>query len=218
MNASQIRIELQAILTGCEVLTHRDSEGDEHVDYILTCGTGETSFSLGHQCFAYLAPDVEAWLVAWEDGTASYATDGDDNHAEPYTSFCEDCEPESDRDLARKLAKDGLRLTEPGTCKPVLDDGEYVDARDGTRALTDEERAAIKANARGEDVWCDGSREALEVAQGACDKTEEWNEAAREEAAQLAENAWSASRLDAEQDADLVIYRDDGSGRYVEEK
>lgn len=60
------------------------------------------------------------------------------------------------------------------------------------RALTDEERAAIRENARGEYVYCGDDASALTIARGACDRDEEWSEDARREAIEIARAAWVA--------------------------
>jgi hypothetical protein len=63
------------------------------------------------------------------------------------------------------------------------------------RALTDDERAAIRANARGEYVFCGDDDSAEQIARGACDDTD-WSDDARVEAIQIARAAWDASRAE----------------------
>lgn len=85
--------------------------------YYVTTGTGEMGFGSklgGSAAFAYVASDVDA--IDEEDAD--------------YTRFCELVDAGTDRDLALTCAVEGLRLTEGGSCSPVLTDAEYLAARD----------------------------------------------------------------------------------------
>lgn len=62
------------------------------------------------------------------------------------------------------------------------------------RALTDDERARIRANASGEYVFCSDDASAEQIARAACDADAEWSEDARLEAIRIARAAWDASR------------------------
>lgn len=62
------------------------------------------------------------------------------------------------------------------------------------RGLTEGERVAIAANARGEDVYCGDDAGALTIARGASDRDSEWSDEATVEATAIARRAWLGSR------------------------
>lgn len=129
MNKNKIT-DLADLLTACDVYSFRH-DGSE---YIVTVGTEERGYGRdggGGCAFAYAVEDVSAWLTAWEDGTASYA--GEDCDETPYQSFCEDVSALADRDLAIAMATlEGWRLTEAGSCQPVLADDEFRSIREAS--------------------------------------------------------------------------------------
>ena len=63
-----------------------------------------------------------------------------------------------------------------------------------TRALTNEEKDSIRANATGEHVYCGDYASALQIARDACDRSDEWSADADDLAAEIARKAWAASR------------------------
>lgn len=60
-----------------------------------------------------------------------------------------------------------------------------------SRDLSDAERSAIRANARGENVFCGTEADAETIARGACDRDAEWSEDAANEAVRIAQTAWN---------------------------
>lgn len=84
--------------------------------YLVTTGTGEMAYSLGHAAFVYDASDSTDAAIA------------------DYTAFCDTFEPVGEDDpnwldLAVALAARGERLTVSGSCTPALSDREYKIAR-----------------------------------------------------------------------------------------
>lgn len=87
--------------------------------YLITLGTGEMHYGRdGGECaYAYDVEDVEN-LLAESDIEVDYSGD-----------FCARLSPVEDRELAILCAMREFRLTEGGSCKPVLSDDTYAAVR-----------------------------------------------------------------------------------------
>jgi len=79
------------------------------IRYLITTGTGETSGP--EHCFGYVYDKRD--LPALDE-------------VETYSDFCLAVDAEDDRDVAIALAARGLRMLSPGSCVPILADGEYA--------------------------------------------------------------------------------------------
>lgn len=93
----------------------------------------------------------------------------------------------------------------PGPASDMLDVWGYADtkrdaaslaaaANRATRPLSARETRAIRANARGEHVYCGDRASALQIARAACSRGDEWSEEVCDVAARIARQAWEASR------------------------
>ena len=81
--------------------------------YLVTLGTGETSYGRDGECaFAYELDDVEDFLAEADIEIG-------------YGEFCARLSPCEDRDLAVVCAMRGYRLTRGGSPTPLLTDDEY---------------------------------------------------------------------------------------------